>query len=389
MLAYSFYPRDNRVRREAEALVEAGFMVDVICLKLPPKAGRSQEVSRDRIKGVEVHRFPISRKRASSIRYIFEYLSMLIGGAWKLAIIHLRKPFHAVHIHNMPDALVLAGLFPKWTGAKLILDVHDPMLELYINDGEYNRIFTKAIKWQERWSYRLADRIITVNECMVENIRKKGVQSNRVFVVHNFPDIQSLPISDHIERWQRLNDRMVWLYAGTIGRQYRLDIAIKALKIASSYLPPITLRLLGPGQDLKRVLDLSESLGVRGNIERLESVDHEQVMSMMKNADIGISCAQGGPFGDLLFSQKIVDYLSQGLPVVCSRTKALVRYIPEDMVFFFESENAEDMAKQIIFLWNHPDVVKQKLENAKKLFPRYTWQHEKSNLIQFYHGFLQ
>jgi len=81
--------------------------------------------------------------------------------------------------------------------------------------------------------------------------------------------------------------------------------------------------------------------------------------------------------------------LSQGLPVVSSRTKTLARYIPEDTVFYFEPENAKDMAEKIIFLWKHPDIVKQKMENAKKLFPKYTWPCEKSKLIRFYQGILQ
>ena len=33
MIVFSYYPADPRVRREADALVEAGMLVDVICLR--------------------------------------------------------------------------------------------------------------------------------------------------------------------------------------------------------------------------------------------------------------------------------------------------------------------------------------------------------------------
>ena len=388
MVVHGYYPYDIRVRREAEALVGAGFRVDVVCLRLPKKPGRSREPFQDRINGVEVYRLPISRKRGQAIRYLFEYIGLIVLGAWRLTAIHLRSPFQAVHIHNMPDALLLAGLIPKWMGAKLILDVHDPMLELYRQNriGYRRRITEKAIYWQERWSRRLADRIITVNEPMRKNIQDMGIPRNRIIVIHNFPDTLYLPVKDNIASWSRHNDHMIWIYAGTITRQYRLDVAVQALAIASPYLPPTTLRFLGEGNDLERVLRLAEDLGVHQKIECLESVHIDQLGKFMKDADIGISCQQSGPFGDLQFSAKVLDYLSQGLPVVSSRTKTLARYIPEDTVFYFQPGNAKDMAEKIVFLWNHPDIVKRKMENAKKLFPLYTWQHEKPKFIEFYQG---
>src|SRR5215469_6149672 len=59
-------------------------------------------------------------------------------GSLKLAKLHLRGGLDVVHVHNMPDILALAGIFPQLTGSKLVLDVHDPMPELYMswNHGE-------------------------------------------------------------------------------------------------------------------------------------------------------------------------------------------------------------------------------------------------------------
>ena len=33
MIVYSYYPNDVRVRKEAEALAEKGYSIDIICLK--------------------------------------------------------------------------------------------------------------------------------------------------------------------------------------------------------------------------------------------------------------------------------------------------------------------------------------------------------------------
>ena len=44
---------------------------------------------------------------------------------------HLRRPYDLVHVHNMPDFLVFTAWFPKLTGAKVILDIHDIVPEFY------------------------------------------------------------------------------------------------------------------------------------------------------------------------------------------------------------------------------------------------------------------
>jgi hypothetical protein len=51
------YPQDLLVRREAEALRDEGFQVDVICLRLP--AAQAEEA----VEGVRVHRLAVTQKR--------------------------------------------------------------------------------------------------------------------------------------------------------------------------------------------------------------------------------------------------------------------------------------------------------------------------------------
>jgi len=386
MLVHAYYPRDIRVRREAEALAEAGYQVDVVCLRENNQRGKKYEPFSEKVNGVHIHRLPFARSRGTMFRYLFEYLGLIILGTWKLTALHFKNSFQVIHIHNMPDLLILAGLIPKLMGAKLLLDVHDPMPELYASGYRFrqNHWIFKILKWQEKLSWRLAQRVISVNETMRENLEGKGIQPEKIFILHNFPDTRYLPIKNEITIWPRHKDGFVLLYAGTITKQYRLDIAVKALALASEHLPELKLRILGDGNDVDRVIQLAYDLGVEDRVEYLEPVNVDQLKDIMEDADVGISSNQGGQFGDLQFCAKILDYLTQGLPVISSRTKTISRYIPEDTLFYFEPENAEDMAKQIIEIWKRPDLVRRKMEQARKLFPLYTWQIEKYKLIHFY-----
>lgn len=386
MLVHGYYPRDLRVRREAEALMEAGYRVKVVCLRAPIEQGIQQEPCREKVNSVEIYRLPLSRKRGSMFRYLFEYIGLTILGAWKLTLLHFKNPFQIVHIHNMPDFLILAGLIPKWMGAKLLLDIHDPMPESYAstNHMEQKSWISKALNSQQKFSCWLANRVISVNETMRENLEGKGIPPEKIFIIHNFPDTRYLPIKNDIDSWPRHKDGFILLYAGTITKHYRLDLAIEALALASKHLPGIKLRILGDGNELNRVLQLANDLGVGKYVKHVKSVNVDKLRDVMKDIDVGISCHKGDLFGDLQLTSKILDYLTQGLPVVSSRTKTIMRYIPEEAIFYFKPENAEDMAEQIIKIWNRPDLVKRKMAKARKLFPRYTWQKEKYQLINFY-----
>ena len=386
MLVHSYYLADVRVRREAEALVEAGYRVEVVCLRAPKQPGKQLEPYEEKVNNVHIHRLPITRKRGKMFRYLYEYLGLIVLGACKLLLLHFKSPFQVVHIHNMPDLLVLAGLIPKWMGAKLLLDVHDPMAELYISKHHIrqNSWIVKALKWQEKFSCWLANRVISVSESMRESLESRGIQPEKIFILHNFPDTRYLPIKDDITRWPRHKDGLILLYAGTITKHYRLDVAIEALALVIKDMPWIKLRILGDGNELNRVLKLAHNLGVRRYVEHLRPVNIDRLRDVIVDADVGISSHQGGIFGDLYFATKILDYLTQGLPVISSRTKTIRGYVPEDAVFYFESENAKDMAKQIIKIWNEPNLVRRKMEKAKMLLRRYTWQKEKYKLINFY-----
>src|SRR5215470_3546018 len=96
MLAHTYYLRDPRVRREAEALAAKGFEVHVICLSEDQKARTAPEPPQATVNGVQIHRLPISRKRGSPLRYLYEYLVVGILGAVKLATLHFRRKLDVV-----------------------------------------------------------------------------------------------------------------------------------------------------------------------------------------------------------------------------------------------------------------------------------------------------
>ena len=128
MVVFAFYPLgETRVQRQAEALAENGYDVDVICLRGPDEA-----VFED-VRGINVYRLPVGRLLWFSglVGRFLAYLLFLILTAFKLIPLHLKRRYGVVQVHNLPDFLVFCALFPKLMGAKTILDIHDVMPEFF------------------------------------------------------------------------------------------------------------------------------------------------------------------------------------------------------------------------------------------------------------------
>ncbi len=197
---------------------------------------------------------------------------MIFLDLWKLTILHMKRKFDIVHIHNMPDILVVAGLISKWLGAALVLDVHDPMVELF--QVNYNvkeaGFMIRILKIQERISYKFANCLITVSHQMSENIAQKiGCNKDDITVVQNLPDLDIFPIKNNVTRWPRNKNQFVVLYSGTVTEHYCLDIAVKAIAIVSKKIPNILLRILGEGNRLQHVLDLAKKLSISDRVKHI------------------------------------------------------------------------------------------------------------------------
>ena len=382
MLAHTHYLRDPRVRRQAEALADAGMDVHVISLAEPDRAGKPG-ARHAIVNGVHLHRLPLKKKRGSALRYVFEYLATGFLGGLTLTLLHLRARFDVVHVHNMPDILVAAALIPRLTGSRIVLDVHDPMPELFMQNSASNQVVVGALRLQERLSHALADRVLSVNESMRENLRGKGVADDRICIVNNLPDQRLFPIADPPTSWPHRKDRLTLLYCGTVTQHYDLGLAVKAIARLAGKVP-VKLRILGDGSRLGEVLSLAAALGVSESVEHVGLVPIEQVPAAMRLADAGISCHRPGAFGDLYFSTKIVEYLTQGLPVLSPRTRTICKYLPDDCMFYFEPGNDAALADCLTLMWRNPSEVSQRVRRARELLPALSWQAEKQRFVAFY-----
>ncbi len=67
----------------------------------------------------------------------------------------------------------------------------------------------------------------------------------------------------------------------------------------------------------------------------------DDIAGIIANADLGVVPKRADSFGNEAYSTKIMEFMSQGIPVVVSRTKIDSYYFDEETVRFFPSGDSD------------------------------------------------
>jgi glycosyltransferase involved in cell wall biosynthesis len=350
MLVYSGYPSDNRVRRYAETLAKRGDQVEVIAL-----SGPEAKMGTEFVRGVTVHRIQ-SRDFKEKHKWTFagRLTRFLLASSITMAKRHRRVKFDLIHVHNVPDFLVFAAWYPKLTGAKIILDIHDIVPELFaskFDSGQENR-YVRLLKLLEKSSAAFSNHVIVSNHLWQKTLISRSVPENKCSVFMNHVD----PAIFYRRARTRQDDKFIMIFPGSFQWHQGLDIAIEALGHMKDTLPNAELHLYGGGNgEVEATLvELASRLGLNKRVKFCGGVAFDRIADAMANADLGVVPKRADSFGNEAYSTKIMEFMSQGIPVVVSRTKIDTFYFDENVVHFFSSGDSRAMARAVM------DIVEDK-----------------------------
>ncbi|MCP4990667.1 MAG: glycosyltransferase [Colwellia sp.] len=382
MIVYSHYPDDVRVRREAEALIEKGFSVDVICLQ--SGSDKKEEVISD----VTVYRLPIKRERKGKFFYMYLYFKFFMLAFFKLNVCNLKKHYNIIHIHNMPDFLVFSALIQKLMGVKIILDLHDPMPEVYMSKYylSSNHIIIKLLIIIERLSIKFSNLTITPNIAFRDLFISRSCPENKIHIIMNSPQESIFLRKDNstLSAVENLSnkEKFVIMFHGTIVERHGLDTALEALLLLRKQIPNIVFNVFGDGDYVDRFIELKVKYNLNDIVHYHGPVLTEKIASVIPSIDIGLIPNKRGPFTDLNMPTRIFEYLCLNKPVVVPHTKGILDYFKESEINFFEPNNPRSLANTIMNIYNNPDKSKKMVIKGRKVYSRCTWEKEQKKLVK-------
>ena len=379
MVVNQIYHTDTRVISYANALVETGAQVHVISSKQSPDDSLNPKP------GITIHPVPLGRNNDGGLSYVINYLLAIILFAFYTTALHFRYNYDVIHIHNMPDTLVLSALLPKLFGAKVILDIHDPMPNMFMSKfgvGAESGL-VKFLKVQERISAKLADEVITANPIFKEEISERGVPAQKITVVNNIPNPRIFDRAGAQKEIGQTSEKFTLIYPGTLASRYSLDIPIRALPALRKQIPNIQLTIIGKKNEYAdELVALVAALGVSELVNFTSHLPASQVALEIAKADVGIYTAIPDAHMDIAMPGKVLEYVVMGIPVVASRLRILEAFFDDNSMLFFSPGVVDEFVDQTLKLYFDRELRKKMTNNADEVFTyKHTWENEFRNYL--------
>jgi glycosyltransferase involved in cell wall biosynthesis len=176
----------------------------------------------------------------------------------------------------------------------------------------------------ENYTYRNADKIIVISEGFKKNIMEKGVPEEKIVVIPNWVDTDSVyPIDrkDNIlfDRYGLDREKFYICYSGNIGHSQNLDMLIEVAKELSFELPEVGFVLIGEGAAKETLVERVEKEGIT-NVRILPFQPYEEISHVFSLGDAGLIISKPG-IGESSVPSKTWSIMAAERPVLASFDK--------------------------------------------------------------------
>lgn len=377
ILVHAVFPGDPRVRRQSDALIEAGFEVDVICLRRPGEVSEAVE------RAVRIRRLPIDRTFVGFSGHIAEYLVFTAAAAWRLAVEHRRRHYDLIQVATPPDFLVFATLPERWRGVPILLDLHEDM-PAFFRDRFAHPLLTPTrplVEAVTRASAGLADRLITVHEPLRDLAVGRGVPGERIDVVMNSADPQLFDRSRHERRPFMADGRLKLVHHSNLQRIYGLHVAIEGL---SRIRPELrwTLDVYGEGPWLPEIEAAIARTGTGDRVTLHGRVPMDDLPGLLADADIGLVPSLAQSYLHLSLSTKLLEFAAMGVPTIASDLATFRHHFTDAAVRYVPGSDPSAIARAVEACAGDPAATVAMGDEARHQAAAYDWEVQKARYLE-------
>jgi glycosyltransferase involved in cell wall biosynthesis len=385
-------PNDMRVWKEAKTVRNLGYDVTVIS----PRGGAIDPEPYVRMDDIDVYRYKQVVIGGGFASYFVEYLNALLRVTLLVFKINWRKRIHIFHVGNPPDIFFALIFWFRLFGSKYIFDVHD----LFVNTFESKyQDRTSAVKSLIVWLLRMVERlnIATADSVIATNasyrnyiLSKHRRRPEDVFIVRNAPRLDARNDLQPDPSLKRGKKHLV-AYFGNIGEDDGVDIIIRAMHhvVFERGVTDIQCAVIGSidreaSPAIDAILTLQRDLNLTTYVEFTGYLPWAQVHSFLRTADLGLSPDPFTPQNNLSTMQKIMEYMSHGLPIL-SFDLLENRYSGGDAAVYCADFNHTTFGDTMIALVNDPGKLKAMAEEGLRRYrTEFNWESSEKSLAEVY-----
>ena len=376
IVVHAIFPGDPRVRRQSDALLDAGYEVDILCLR---QAG---EAPRDRQGALRVVRLPVDRSFVSFAGHLAEYLAFTGMAAWRLALEHRSRGYDLVQVATVPDFLSFAAIPEKLNGVPLILDLHEDMPEFFRDrfDHPLLKPLMPVADAVARASAAIADELITVHEPLRQLSIQRGIEADRISVVMNSADGRLFDPTRHPRRGFMADGTLRLIHHSNLQRIYGIDAAIEGLARVRADLR-WRLDVYGDGPWRPEVEAAIERTGTADRVTLHGRVPMDDLPKVLAAADIGLVPSLPAPYLEYSLSTKLLEFAAMGVPTIASDLATFRHHFTDAALRFVPGNDPDALARAVEALVDDPAGATAMGLEAQRQAVAYDWEVHKANYL--------
>lgn len=239
-------------------------------------------------------------------------LTLWQGLLWRPDVVLVVEP---------PFFCVLGALLTsRLSGAKSWLHIQDFEIDAGFELGllPSSGFLRFLIVLLERWLMNHFDRISTISDRMLKQLKAKGVHASKCMYFPNWVDIEAIyPMQGPNALREELAatpDTFVALYSGSMGEKQGLEVLIAAAHLLAVDRPNVLFVLCGEGSAKKRLLELAKDIP---NVRFLNLQPVERLNKLLNLANVHL-LPQLSNAADLVMPSKLQGMCASGRPIIAT-----------------------------------------------------------------------
>jgi glycosyltransferase involved in cell wall biosynthesis len=229
----------------------------------------------------------------------------------------LRKPDLSV-ISVPPGEVGLGAIIAcRLARVKTVVDYRDEWEDFTANlaKNKFEKFFYSEAKSFSLILYAQSQLVVAVTTRFANALELRGLP--KVTIVPNGADVKTFTPSN--DKVRSPNTEFKIFYSGGIGKYYRLEIVLKAVKfLVNKGLENVMLSIAGQG-DISGILSFGREIGILSNV-KYEGIINSKVelSTIISKADVGLIPYDGNPLWKNSIPAKFFEYCSCGIPVIAT-----------------------------------------------------------------------
>jgi glycosyltransferase involved in cell wall biosynthesis len=383
MIVANTFATDTRVRREARAIVEEGYRIEVLCWDRQGRRPPMEEIEECRVRNIG---FGKSTALVSSRMYFLlaAVFFQVITLFWSVRLLGRTRTL-LLHTHDfntlLGSAIVKLLFKPR---VSLVYDCHEFTPGVY---REWYGLFVSSIVARlEVIALQCVDSIIAANEAIQQYLRTQSVV--RTEVIYSCPALRDIPHVNQLDARKKLRlSGFITLFSGRVRQDYDFDMLLDAARdLARNGNVGFRFVFTGPAETGRLLSDQVIDEGLRAMFDFRGWVPEDDLLLYYVASDLCFAVTRDlGPNTRVLTPIKLFESMACALPVVVRSHTLAAEIVQRWGCGILRSANSPSFSSELMRLNNDRRNLADLAAAARKAFDReYNWDNMRKRLLGMY-----